>query len=91
MSKGNFIDKSSGMKIKFMSWVCPVLILLTSCESKSSQRENEEQLNKSAIYDPPSITLREGVVYDFAEGKLMGKGQRFHSHYSYMRALVIGD
>jgi hypothetical protein len=34
--------------------------------------------------------LAEGVEYQFVEGRLTGSGQRFHSQYSYQRALVIG-
>lgn len=79
------------MKIKFTSLVCPVLILLTSCESTRWTKGDVERLNKSALYQPPHITLSKGVVYQFDEGKLIGSGQRFHSHFSYLRALVIGE
>jgi hypothetical protein len=47
-------------------------------------------LNNSALYDPPTVTLIEGQEYQFNEGVVTGRGQIFHSHYSYMRAIVIG-
>jgi hypothetical protein len=31
------------------------------------------------------------VEYTFAEGTLMGRGQRFHNDYSYRRAVIIGE
>ena len=47
-------------------------------------------LNESAMYDPPTVTLIEGFKYPFVEGTLMGRGQKFHSDYSYRRAVIIG-
>lgn len=66
-------------------------LLLTSCASKSSLEENKEVLNTSALYDPPSVTLMKGREYQFVEGRITGSGQKFHSHYSYLRALTIGQ
>jgi hypothetical protein len=43
------------------------------------------------LYDPPTVTLRVGGIYEFAEGTIIGAGQKFHSQYSYQRALVIGS
>ena len=51
----------------------------------------DSALNESAIYDPPTITLIQGYDYPFKEGNLMGRGQKFHSDYSYRRAIIIGD
>ena len=33
----------------------------------------------------------EGETYRFKEGTIRGRGQKFHSHHSYMRALVVGQ
>ena len=72
-------------KILLMIWL-PTAVLLQSCALKDSQRG----LNESAMYDPPTVTLIEGFNYPFVEGTLMGRGQKFHSDYSYRRAVIIG-
>ncbi len=72
-------------KILLMLWL-PMAVLLQSCALKDSQRD----LNESAMYDPPTVTLIEGFKYPFVEGTLMGRGQKFHSDYSYRRAVIIG-
>ena len=77
------------MKMKFIASVIAAL-LLTSCASKSSQRESETQQNNSALYDPPTLTLIKGKSYQFKEGVIEGRGQKFHSHYSYIMALLTG-
>ena len=68
-----------------MLWL-PTAALLQSCGWNDSQND----LNESALYDPPTVTLLEGHEYSFREGKLTGRGQKFHSDYSYRRAIVIG-
>lgn len=69
-------------------------LLLTSCASKSLPAAhvvlNDPALNHSALYEPPTVHLVPGKVYEFKEGTLTGDGQAFHSHFSYMRALIIG-
>ena len=77
------------MKTKFLNSLT-VALLLTSCASGPLPKESIEQLNSSALYDPPSVTLIPGNTYQFAEGQLQGRGQRFHSHYRYLRAITIG-
>jgi hypothetical protein len=67
-----------------------MVLLLPSCGLSNWRSGEAELLNRSALYDPPTVTLAEGVEYQFVEGKLTGSGQRFHSQYSYQRALVIG-
>jgi hypothetical protein len=63
------------------------LLLFQSCALKDSQSD----LNKSALYDPPTLTLIEGREYQFVEGRLVGrKNHKWHSDYSYRRAIVIG-
>lgn len=66
-----------------------VALLLTSCASKDSLPAFN--VNASALHDPETIHLVDGVEYTFAEGTLMGRGQRFHNDYSYRRAVIIGE
>jgi len=63
-----------------------VMILLVSCGSSSSTQD----ANNSALYDPPFVTLTEGKQYQFKQGTLEGRGQRFYSQFYYKRALTIG-
>ena len=74
-----------------MKWIVLLLMvaLLPSCVWKDLA--GDSALNESAIYDPPTITLIKGYDYPFTEGNLMGRGQKFHSDYSYRRAIIIGD
>ena len=66
-----------------------MVVLLPSCALKDLV--GDSALNESAIYDPPTVTLIQGYDYPFKEGNLMGRGQKFHSDYSYRRAIIIGD
>ena len=66
-----------------------MVALLPSCAL--NDLVGDSALNESAIYDPPTITLVKGYDYPFKEGNLMGRGQKFHSDYSYKRAIIIGD
>ena len=75
-------------KMKLISSLLLVL-LLPSC--KLNDLVGDSSLNESAIYDPPTITLIKGYDYPFKEGNLMGRGQKFHSDYSYRRAIIVGD
>jgi len=77
------------MKTRYISSAIAAL-LLTNCVSKSSLREGEMQQNNSALYDPPTLTLVRGKTYQFKEGVIEGRGQKFHSHYSYVMALITG-
>jgi hypothetical protein len=36
------------------------------------------------------VTLIKGKDYKFEEGVITGNGQKFHSHYRYLRAISIG-
>lgn len=74
-------------KIKLMISLLMVL-LLPSCGSNAWR--NDSSLNESALLDPPTVTLIDGVTYQFKEGQLKGRGQKFHSDYSYRRAIIIG-
>ncbi len=80
---------STLLKIVLMLW--PLLAIpLASCSW--NELPNASSANASALYDPPTITLKEGKVYEFKEGALVGrKGHRFHSDYSYRRAVIIGE
>ena len=66
-----------------------MVVLLPSCVLKDLA--GDSKLNESALYDPPTITLIEGYDYPFVEGNLMGREQKFHSDYSYRRAIIIGN
>ena len=76
------------LKIKLISSLLLVL-LLPSCGL--NDLVGDSALNESAIYDPPTITLIKGYDYPFKEGNLMGRGQKFHSDYSYRRAIIVGN
>ena len=65
--------------------------LLPSCSLSGSPSSTNASANSSALYDPPTVTLSPRVPYPFLEGTLMGAGQKFHSDYSYRRAVIIGD
>ena len=78
------------MKMKYFVLVT-LAILLASCKSSGLPKGSAERLNSSALYDPPTITLVDGQLYHFEEGSLAGRGQKFHSHYSYLRALTVGE
>ena len=67
----------------------PMVLLLPSCGLRGLQ--SDSNLNESALYDPPTVTLIEGVRYHFNEGQVEGRGQKFHSDYSYRRAVIIGS
>ena len=66
-----------------------MVALLPSCGL--NDLVGDSALNESAIYDPPTVTLIKGYDYPFTEGNLMGRGQKFHSDYSYRRDIIIGD
>lgn len=78
------------MKSK-MKWIALPLtvLLLPSCGWTVCRKG--DALNSSALYDPPTVTLLPSVVYRFREGSLEGRGQKFHSDYSYRRAVIIGS
>jgi len=77
-----------------MNWKTTLMILpltvllLQSCGSNAWQ--SDSSLNESALLDPPTVTLIDGATYQFVEGQLKGRGQKFHSDYSYRRAIIIG-
>lgn len=75
------------MKTKWIASLLTVLAL-PSCGSNGWRNDATES---SALYDPPTVTLLPSKVYQFKEGSLAGRGQKFHSHYSYQRALIIGQ
>ena len=85
--KGTVI--STVWKIALMHW--PLMAIpLASCGW--NELPNASSANASALYDPPTITLIEGKTYEFCEGSLVGrKDHKFHSDYSYRRAVIIGE
>jgi hypothetical protein len=68
-----------------------MLLLLPSCGLSGWGKDSLESANNSALFDPPTVTLLPNKVYQFKEGTLSGRGQKFHSDYSYRRALIIGN
>ena len=80
---------STLLKIALMLWPLAVLPL-TNCSWNALA--NASSANESALYDPPTITLKEGKVYSFKEGTLVGReNHTFHSAYSYRRAVIISE
>ena len=74
------------------NWKTRSIVLLLSATLLQSCASNgwRNAVNESSLYDPPTITLLPGKVYEYREGVLVGKGQQFHSQYSYQRAVIIG-
>ena len=67
-----------------------MVALLQSCGL--SGLRNDSTVNSSALYDPPTISLIEGETYQFNEGVVVGRDDhKFHSDYSYRRAIIIGS
>lgn len=65
-----------------------MLTLLTSCGSSASKAVSRASSNRSALYDPPVVTLAPGTVYHFKEGDLTGSGQKFYSTYTFQKFLI---
>ena len=88
ISGGKETGISTGWKIVSMHW--PLMAIpLASCGW--NELPNASSANASALYDPPTVTLIEGQSYQFKEGVLVGrKDHKFHSDYSYRRAVIIG-
>lgn len=61
------------------------LVSLISCGSRNLDEEKAALLNNSALYDPSSVTLIDGQVYKFKEGRLKGRGQKFYSQAAFTR------
>ena len=80
--------KQSWIRSK-MNWIGSLLLVtaLASCGLSDSRNAS----NESALYDPVTVTLKPSVRYQFVEGELEGRGQKFHSQYSYERAVIIGN
>ena len=76
------------LKMKLIALLLTVA-LLPNCAL--NDLVGDSALNESAIYDPPTVTLIQGYDYPFKEGNLMGRGQKFHSDFSYRRAIIIGN
>jgi len=72
-----------------MNWIGLLLLamVLPSCGLNVWRKGS----NESALYDPVTVTLKPSVKYYFVEGVLNGNGQRYHSQYSYERAIIIGN
>lgn len=64
------------------------VLLLQSCGCFDWGRDSNT--NESALYDPPTVHLIDGMRYHFQEGTVEGRGQKMHSHYSYQHAVILG-
>lgn len=73
--------------MKYLSYLLMPLLLI-SCASDVLNNDERKILNSSALYDPPSVTLLDGQSYQFKEGVLVGRGQKFYSQHAYTQALV---
>lgn len=75
-----------------MKWmIAPLTALLPiSCASSGSSSASSLSANLSALYDPPSVTMLPGTLYQFAEGQITGAGQKWFSSYAFRRAIIIG-
>jgi len=80
--------KRNSISLK-MRWIVSLLLgmALVSCGWNDSRKGS----NESALLDPDHVTLKPFVRYHFVEGDLEGRGQKFHSQYSYQRAVIIGN
>ena len=74
-------------KLCCLSILLLLAFVLPSCQGVS---KGDAMLNRSALYDPPMVTLEKGTVYRFKEGDITGTGQIFHSDYSYATAFLLG-
>ncbi len=68
-----------------------MLPLLINCGSTGLNKKEKESLNSSALYDPPSITLIEDKEYQFEEGVVKGRGQKFISTYEYVKKSMANE
>lgn len=76
--------------MKFLSLLIGATLTLSSC-SKRLPDSAKGALNQSALYAPPTVTTVPGQTYQFQEGTWTPRHpEKLHSHYSYMRAIVIG-
>lgn len=64
---------------------------LASCGSSALSEEESSTLNASTLYDPHSVTLTTDKDYQFKEGVLKGRDQKFYSQAAYSRALSVGN
>lgn len=66
-----------------------MVTLLPSCGFFASHKDSAASANSSALYDPPTVHLIQNKVYEFQEGTLAGRGQKFHSDYSYRQTIIL--
>jgi hypothetical protein len=66
-----------------------MVVLLPNCGSSVLKLGDKESYEQSSLYDPPTIHLKLGQIYQFEEGQLEGRGQKFHSDASYRDAVIL--
>lgn len=77
------------LKMKSIIWL-PLVLLLQSCGWNAWRNDADARSNDSALFDPPTVTMLPSIQYQFREGTVIGRGQQWHSQYSYQRAIIIG-
>jgi len=83
--------KSTKLKMKLMLSLL-MAVLLANCGLNGWPKESNERANGSNLYTPETVTLVEGISYQFKEGVLIGRdGEKYHNDYSYRRAIIIGS
>jgi len=68
--------------------ILSLLPLIGSCDLIGFRTGSSASADNSALIDPPWVTLKEGIVYEFEEGKLEGRGQAFLSGYEFRRQTI---
>jgi hypothetical protein len=74
--------------IKLITELIKAYVAMLNWKRRRHIYELEDEID--SLYDPPTVTLIEGAEYQFKEGIFVGSGQKFHSDYSYRRAIIIG-
>ncbi len=78
------------MKIESKLYWTSILLMLISGLPSCQTASSAAALNRSALHDPPMITLAKGTLYHFSSGDVTGDGQTYHSDYTYQLAFLLG-
>ena len=79
------------MKMKWIAWAglwSALLLLTPSCSYLGYVKESSVKSDRAALVSPRWITMRPDLVYDFAEGIMIGDGQVYMSSYQFRRQLI---
>ena len=64
------------------------LLLMSSCAQLGYVKESSVRSNRAALVSPRWVTLKNGEVYNFSEGMMIGEGQVYMSSYQFRRLLI---